>query len=184
MNTMPTRVWAILLIALVSIAALLAGCGSPSSDPMLIYIPFIEEIDVPQRITAGEEFALNIQISTDSRPDLLTGDKVLLSGLSQTTAFDSGVIQGKYENGKFLPIALELVESIVPQQLSVAGGEIQLNLLFSDAGSTYIYLPSTRAAASGGAAVSVDSTLGEYQYPPESDLIEYREIVIEVLPAE
>src|SRR5690606_24542851 len=55
--------------------------------------------------------------------------------------------------------------------------------VINQAGLLSIYIPTTRTREQGGSSMSYHISEGGYfVYPRESDLIEYREIVVEVLP--
>ncbi len=175
-----------LLIA-VFIAATLQSCGGrvTGGGAMLIYIPYVEDVVVPDVITAGEPFQMQIRISAQLDQSVLNEESTYVTTQGSGINYILGRNNGTYNNGGFAAFAIiENFSGNIPDDGN-RREVVTISRLIAETGPYSIYVPSARTRELGGSALEVSiSEGGGFTYPSESDLIEYREIVVNVLPAE
>ncbi len=141
------------------------------------YVPYVESVSTPKAVRVGEEFMISATLSTVSDPALTTSDGYGISKGGRSFGFFNGVSDGKYQDGKFLEFHI----SSLNRDADTNSGQVEFSFVYGTPGTAYFYLPGARHRRDGGITFQ-DLGVSNFSYPSESDLIEYREIVVEVLP--
>lgn len=166
---------------LVIFTMLLSSCGGEKQfSQQSQHVPYIDELIYPASVELGEDIVIFAELSTDLNP-ALTSDNggSLVLGVSSPSYFQ-GVMDGKYQHGQFLGFFISSELSNPTQQAN----RVEFRIPTIEIGQKFFYIPSVATAASGGTSFQTLGSSSPSVYPPESDLIEYREIVVNVLPAQ
>lgn len=171
-----------LLLFLISSLLFLQGCGSPSGFKAQMYFPYVEEVILPDTIRANEVFQVAIRTSTMQDESLMNVENTRIDSGGKIN-YNVGVSTGLYEKGNFIGFGIIRTGPAAIPNSENTRDIYTSNVLFEEPGTNYLYVPSTRQSSQGGSSMEfLIFQGGGFEYPPESDLIEYREIVVEVLP--
>jgi hypothetical protein len=168
----------------------LCGCrGAPNeSEPITIYVPYIESVDAPHSARVGEEIVVRIVYSTNVRQGLLEdpsmGWWLCGGGTSHSQALNFYVATDKDLPFQYAPDPLVETNPEDPP-----GTQIMWRRTFSasEVGEYTYTIGSTRTREAGGTPVITSSVMPSYwagdppDYAGNADFTS-RKVVINVLP--
>ncbi len=157
-----------------------SGANWPIGPTSQAYLPFIEAVELPQTVSAGEEFEIRLTVSCDSNPSVLYGlpiDLPVQTGeVYVGSTFIASAIAGP-DTHKLLRVRPWIS---APIRKGEAINWLTIRTSLHDPGEYYILIYSADQKAFGGIQATYLFPGGIPQTPHES----YQEYTITVLPAE
>jgi hypothetical protein len=178
---------ALLATALASVV-IAAGCEGPwgpappsTGSLQTVYLPYVESVDIPDTVKAGEQFSYALHISTALGPALDSEKNVAVKTGVYSLA-EARPKQGIVHTGAILhPYAYRFsLPSSVPDY-PPPGTSITVPAVYSSAGLHYIYIASVKSREIGGTQATMWIGIeGAHVNDLDPALFEYREYAIEV----
>ncbi|MEZ5337146.1 MAG: hypothetical protein R3F46_02685 [bacterium] len=167
------------LILAVLLAGICCACQPPfyPLENSQKYVPYLESVSAPEKVRVGEQFTISASLSTARDPALLVNPEYGISRGGRSFGFLSGVQDGSYRDGQFLEFHISTLLS----DADSTADQVEFSFTYGTPGKAYFYLPGARHRRDGGVSFT-ELGVANSSYPRESGMIEYREIVVEVLP--
>jgi hypothetical protein len=146
------------------------GFGPNTGEPAhlkKVYVPFVESVDVPNNVKAGETFNIHIKVSAQANPGVLSSLPL------RVDEYGDSIPQPQYGinySGHVYHLYLSTIGASNP---SADGDEITISSFYPDKGRYYIYVGGTLDRSSGGSIFQVPAT-SEQVFLNSLDLAQFR----------